>query len=159
MAEDLERRVQTLERAQDRLANALEQINSTLKRFEEHIDELFNAKSKLDSIDVMWRRIDDVSARQQTIDKEFHLLKAEHTTCKPLVDAMNLCKGDTEHRLKSLELQAASNAGFQSRLWGSILEKAIWYVIAGGALAAVYLAGKGVFKTAVYTVTSGVFAS
>ena len=58
---ELEQRVAALERVQDRLVNTLDQINTTLKKFEGHIDELFNLKSKIDSIDVAWKRIDELS--------------------------------------------------------------------------------------------------
>ena len=145
MPDDLEKRVTAMERVQDKLLATLDQINATLLKFEKHIDELFDMKSKLDSVEVMWRRIDELQGKCGMIDTSFQILKSEHLTCKPIVDTIATCRMDFEHRLKDIEGKAASSNAFTNKLIGTLLEKIIWAIVVGGALSAVYLAGKGVF--------------
>ena len=146
MADDLEKRISAMERVQDKLLTTLDQINATLLKFERHIDELFELKTKIDSIDVIWRRIDDLQTNYNKLDKDLHVLKSEHATCTPIVGTVASCKIEFENRMKTIEEKVSSSTGFATRLWGSILEKVIWAIIVGGAMSAVYLAGKGAFK-------------
>lgn len=145
MSDDLEKRVTTMERVQDKLLTTLDQINATLLKFEKHIDELFDMKSKLDSVEVMWRRIDELHGKCGAVDTAFQILKSEHSTCKPIVDTISACKMDFDHRLKDLEKRSESTAGFTKTLVGGLLGQIIWGLIVIGAMSAVYLAGKGVF--------------
>ena len=145
MPDDIEKRISTVERTQDSLVITLEQINATLKRFEGHIDELFDLKSKIDSIDVVWRKIDAITEKCNAVELAFKLLQAEHHQCKPVVDSINGCKMDFDHRIKTLETAHASSNAFTTKLFGSLAEKAIWAIIVLGAMSAVYLAGKGAF--------------
>jgi len=145
MTEDVEKRLAAVERGQDKLVSTLDQINATLKKFESHIDELFDLKGKIDSIDVVWRRIDELTTKCSAVELAFKLLQAEHHTCKPVVDSISACKMDFDHRIKDLETAHASSNAFTSKLIGTLTEKIIWAIIVGGALSVVYLAGKGVF--------------
>jgi len=145
MADDLEKRVAAMERVQDKLLATLDQINASLLKFEKHIDELFDMKSKLDSVEVMWRRIDELQKKCGQFDTAFQILKSEHTTCRPVVDTFTHYKMDFEHRIKDLEFKAATSNAFTTKLFSNLLEKIIWSIIVFGALSAVYLAGKGVF--------------
>lgn len=144
MPDNIEQRISELERVQVRLVTTLDQINTTLKKFESHIDELFDLKSKIDSIDVAWRRIDELQNKCNAVELAFQLLKAEHVVCKPIVDGIGVCRADFDHRIKALETTSANTNAFTSKLFGSLAEKIIWAVITFGALSAVYLAGKGV---------------
>jgi uncharacterized coiled-coil protein SlyX len=143
--DDYEKRFTTLERTQDKMENTLDQINRTLLRFEQHIDELFEVKTKLDSVDVIWRKIDAMAIAHTAMDKEFHVLKTEHLSCKPKVDTMDHCAMNLENRIKNLETKTESSSAFTNKLFTGLLEKIIWGVIVFGAMSAVYLAGKGAF--------------
>jgi prefoldin subunit 5 len=145
MPDDIDKRVSAIERSQDRMTNAVEQINKTLARFEAHIDELFEVKTKLDSIDVIWRRIDELQKNCNQMDKEFHVLKSEHHTCTPIVASIPTCKADFENRIGTLEKSKDAVGGFTKNLVGGLLGQILWALIGGGALAAIYLAGKGAF--------------
>lgn len=146
MPEDIEKRVSAVERTQDSLVLTLSQINDTLKKFESHIDELFDLKAKIDSIDVVWRKIDYLSDKCSAVELAFKLLQAEHQQCKPVVDTIHGCKVDFDHRLKALETAHANSNAFTTKLFGNLAEKAIWAIVVMGAMSAVYLAGKGVFS-------------
>jgi len=145
MPEDNEKRLSALERTQDKMENTLDQINKTLLRFENHIDELFEVKTKLDSIDVIWRKVDDLQTKTGNIDVAFQLLKAEHIVCKPVVDTIAIIKTEFNHRLQDLEKSRESVGGFTKNLVGGLLGQILWALVGGGALAAIYLAGKGAF--------------
>lgn len=146
MADDLDKRLTAVERIQDKHYSTLEQINITLAKFERHIDELFELKTKIDSVDVIWRRVDEMQGKINIIDKELHVLKSEHATCVPIVGTVSSCKIEFENRIKTVEEKINSSTGFATRLWGSVLEKLIWALIVGWAMSAVYLAGKGAFR-------------
>ena len=145
MSDDLEKRMTAMERVQDRLLTTLDQINNTLLKFERHIDELFDLKTKIDTIDVLWRRIDELQTKCGTVDTAFQILKSEHGACKPIVDTIAACKMDFDHRLKDIEKRAETSNAFTSKLFSNLLEKAIWTIVVIGAMSAVYLAGKGAF--------------
>jgi uncharacterized coiled-coil protein SlyX len=145
MPDDNDKRITTLERSHDKMEATLDQINKTLIRFEAHIDELFEVKTKLDSVDVIWRRIDELQGKIGAMEIAFQVLKAEHISCVPIVQSVTPCKADFEHRIKDLEKKAESSNAFTNKLFSSLLEKVIWALVVGGAMSAVYLAGKGVF--------------
>jgi chromosome segregation ATPase len=135
----METRVSNLERGQDKLVSTLDQINKTLLKFENHIDELFEVKTKLDSIDIAWQRIDKLNEKLVEMDKTLHVLKSEHADCKPMVSSVGTCKVDFETRIKELEKKMDAAGNFAS----GVIGKVIGWLIPGvlGAAAAYLLQG------------------
>lgn len=147
---ELEKRISAMERIQDRTAVTLDQINSTLKKFEAHIDELFEAKSKLDSIGVMWRRIDELQAKTSMIDTEFKILSKEHNVCKPMVDSLNNCKTVLDHKIEAhdkrialIEKHEEDLSNRKNNFFDGMASKVIFGVAMALITAAFTLAAKG----------------
>lgn len=150
---ELEKRIAAMERIQDKTSITLEQINSTLKKFETHIDELFEAKSKLDSIGVMWRRIDELQVKTGSIDTAFKILSKEHDICKPTVDTLSHCKTVAEHKVEVLEKRIAAIekkeedvANRKNNFFDGMASKVIYAIALALVTAAFTLAAKGLLS-------------
>lgn len=148
LAEDGEgnKRLASLERTQDKMGHTLEQINKTLAKFENHIDELFDVKSKLESIETAWKRIDVLQQSITNMDKILSLLAAEHTQCKPKVEGIEGCKISIDHRLTQLERSMGSASNFVQGRVASLTDKLLWVGFGAVAVVAVILALQGVGK-------------
>lgn len=140
------KRLASLERTQDKMGHTLEQINKTLSKFESHIDELFDVKSKLESIDTAWRRIDTVQTAIANMDKVLSVLSAEHAQCRPKLDQFDGCKISIEHRLTQVEKSLGNASSFVQGRVASITDKILWVGFGAVAVVAVVLAMQGVGK-------------
>jgi uncharacterized coiled-coil protein SlyX len=151
--DELEKRVSTLERTSDRTADILDQINKTLAKFEQHIDELFEVKNTLESVRVMWLRIDEMTKANTAMDKAFAMLKAEHEKCLPVVSGVSSCKIDFDYQMKeigtkvaALEKKEADAADVRSKITVDMVSRTIAGAVSIAAGIAIYLAQKGVFN-------------
>ena len=140
------KRLVALERTQDKMGHTLEQINKTLSKFEAHIDELFDVKAKLESIDTAWRRIDSIQEVVTNMDKILSLLASEHQQCKPKIDGVESCRVNFEHRLAVVEkIVGAAGSFIQGRV-ASLTDKLVWVGFGAAAVVAVVMALKGIGK-------------
>lgn len=143
---DGNKRLASLERTQDRMGHTLEQINKTLSKFEAHIDELFDVKSKLESIETAWKRIDILQTSISVIDKQLGVIASEHQQCKPKVEAMDGCRIGLEHRMAQVEKSLGSAGSFIQGRVASLTDKLLWVAFGAVAVVAVVMALKGVGK-------------
>ena len=143
MADEIERRVAILERNHDSIAGTLVQINRTLEKLEGHIDELFEVKSKIDSINTAWRKIDTLAEDFRKMDKDLHLMRSDHSMCKPIVDTIAHCKADFDNRLKNLEATVGATKSFIGGRLGGLIDQFAPVLI---SMIAAYMVAKGVGK-------------
>lgn len=137
------KRLASLERSQDKMSHTLEQINKTLTKFETHIDELFDVKAKLESIDTAWRKLDTMQIAISSMDKILSVLASEHQQCKPKVDGIESCKISIEHRLGQIEKTLGTAGAFVQGRVASLTDKLIWVGFGAIAAVAVFLAMQG----------------
>ncbi len=167
MPPELETRVSQLEHSHTALTTTLGQINRTLEKIEVHIDELFEGKSKLDSIDTAWKRIDHLAHKSteldnqlnkllqsctimentmqlklvklEALDREFAILQSEHKSCNPKVEKHETCMFGVEHRLKTLEDRVAAAGSFVQGRVASVTDKILYAMLSVAAIATVFM--------------------
>lgn len=141
-----ESRLRMLEDSHIQQTQLYQQMTGTLNQIHNDLRASINIQGLVTDHDKqlkkLWIKIDECEA----LGTSFKLLNAEHAACKPIVDTVATCKLDFEHRVRSLENRLAEVGGFAKNIVGGWLGQLFWGLTIAGALAAIWLAGKGAFR-------------
>jgi chaperonin cofactor prefoldin len=144
MVDELEKRVNALERSLDRLAGTMEHLAEDIHDMKgmmrQALDQSLTISTMKKEMETLWKKVDICI----NLKEDFAVLQSEHEVCTPKIEKLNGCAGVNEHRIKTLEDKINSANAFVNGRVASLTDKVIWVGVGVIAFIAVFLAAKGI---------------
>lgn len=147
MPEDFDKRLRDVENKVYSFEQSFGRIADDIHEIKENIQEFIEVKSKLQAIDVAFKRVDELRKEISALDKSMSPIVAEHRTCQQAKEQHTTQITALTNRLQLLEFEHQNCARlkegtihFLSGRFGSILD---WFLKIGLGALLVYAAQHG----------------